>query len=271
MSGATLVPIPSGAVPDLSDAAAAPPPGLPSGDVLREELAALGDRLDRLTAALAAEGTRSMLVVLQGRDTAGKDSVIRRVIGRISPAFCRITSFKRPTAAELARDFLWRVHAHAPPRGMVGIWNRSHYEDVLAVRVHGLVEPAVWGRRFEHINAFERLLADEGTRVLKFFLHISRGEQRRRLAERLEDPAKNWKFAVQDLEERRRWDEYTEAYAAALERCSTSWAPWFVVPADRKAPRDFLIGRVLVAELERMAPRYPPADPEVLRLLHGLR
>lgn len=266
-----LEPIASGSRPDLSDAAAAPPASLPDKDELREAVDRLGDRLEALTAALAAEGTRAVLVVLQGRDTSGKDGVIRRVMGQINPAFCQVTSFKRPTAFELRHDFLWRIHAHVPPRGVVGIWNRSHYEDVLAVRVHGLVAPEVWRRRYESINAFERLLTEEGTRIVKFFLHVSRDEQRRRLAERLEDPAKNWKFEPGDLEERKRWDDYTAAYAEALERCSTPWAPWYVVPADRNRPRDYLIGSRLVAVLEEMAPRYPRADPAVLRLLDGLR
>jgi len=264
----TLRPVAPGSRPDLSDAAAAPPPAWDQKREVDAPFKALGDRLDALTAALAAEGTRSMLVVLQGRDTSGKDGVIRRVFGQMNPAFCRITSFKRPTAFELRHDFLWRVHAHVPPRGVVGIWNRSHYEDVLAVRVHGLVPEPVWRERYRHINAFEEMLAGEGTRILKFMLHISRGEQLERLRERLDDPAKNWKFEPGDLRERARWDAYTDAYAEAVERCSTAWAPWYIVPSDKNRPRDFLLAEVLVHALEAMAPRYPVADPEVLRLRH---
>ncbi|MGH7560032.1 MAG: PPK2 family polyphosphate kinase [Gemmatimonadales bacterium] len=261
-----LRPVPAGAAPDLSDAAAAPPAGLPGKGEREERLARLGDRLEELSATLAGEGTRSLLVVLQGRDASGKDGVIRKVFGRINPAFCQVTSFKRPTIHELRHDFLWRVHAHAPPRGVVGVWNRSHYEDVVTVRIHRLVAEPVWHGRYDHINAFERLLADEGTRVVKLLLHVSRDEQRRRLRGRLDDPAKNWKFEPGDLRERERWDEYTLAYQEALARCSTAWAPWYVIPADRNGPRDLLIAELLVDALEALDPRYPPADPEVLRL-----
>jgi PPK2 family polyphosphate:nucleotide phosphotransferase len=263
-----LLPFAPGSRLDLSDAAATPPAAAGRKHDLEAPLARLGTRLDELTGALAAEGTRALLVVLQGRDTSGKDGVIRRVFGQMNPAFCQVTSFKQPTPFELRHDFLWRVHAHVPPRGAVGIWNRSHYEDVLVARVHRLVPETVWRARYAHINAFEEMLAGEGTRILKFLLHISRAEQLRRLRERLDDPAKNWKFHPADLRERTRWDEYTEVYAEAVERCSTPWAPWYIVPADKNRPRDFLIAEVLVDALEAMAPQFPSADPEVLRMRH---
>jgi PPK2 family polyphosphate:nucleotide phosphotransferase len=265
-----LTPAAAGSRPDLSDGAAAPPSAADTKHEVEEALDRLGKRLNHLTGALAAEGTRSLLVVLQGRDTSGKDGVIRRVFGQMNPAFCQVTSFKQPAPLELRHDFVWRVHAAVPPRGMVGVWNRSHYEDVLVARVHRLVPEPLWRARYRHINAFEEMLAGEGTRILKFMLHVSRAEQLRRLRERLDDPAKNWKFHPGDLRERTRWDEYTEAYAEAIERCSTPWAPWYVVPSDKNRPRDFLLAEVMVDALEDLAPRYPAADPEVLRMREDL-
>ncbi len=262
-----LRPHPPGAVPDLSDAAAGPPDTLPDGDAIAGGLEAMAARLGELQGALGAEGRRAVLIVLQGRDASGKDGTIRRVFGGLNPAWCTVTSFKRPSPAELARDYLWRIHQAVPARGSIGVFNRSHYEDVLAVRVHRLVPEERWRRRFDQINAFERMLVEEGTTILKFFLHISRAEQRKRLEERLRDPAKNWKFDEGDLRERARWDDYTEAYGEAIARCSTASAPWYVVPADRNRARNFLVGQVVTAALEAMAPAYPAADPALLRLL----
>jgi PPK2 family polyphosphate:nucleotide phosphotransferase len=178
----------------------------------RKALAELAGRLGELQARLYAEGKQALLIVLQGMDTAGKDGTIRHVFRAVNPQGVRVTSFKKPTALELAHDYLWRVHRHAPGRGEIGIFNRSHYEDVLVVRVHDLVPPAVWSRRYDHINAFEQLLTDEGTRIVKFFLHISKEEQKERLQARLDNPKKHWKFNPADLAERRHWDDYVAAY-----------------------------------------------------------
>lgn len=261
-----LQPHPHGVRITLSDALAQPPAGLPKKDQLDGALEELLRRLEQLQAALSAEGTRALLVVLQGRDASGKDGTIRRVFSGLNPAACSVTSFKRPTATELHHDYLWRIHQALPPRGSIGIFNRSHYEDIIAVRIHRLAAEPVWRKRFDHLNAFEAMLSDEGTVIRKFFLHVSKDEQRKRLEERLSDPAKNWKFEVADLEERKRWGEYSAAYEEVLERCSTSYAPWYVVPADKNKPRDLLVAEVLVRTLEMMNPQYPPADPEVLKL-----
>jgi PPK2 family polyphosphate:nucleotide phosphotransferase len=251
----------------LTDPMAAPPADLPSGEELDNAIEKLSKRLSKLQLALAAENSRAVLVVLQGRDASGKDGAIRRVFSGLNPAFCTVTSFKRPVGEEIRHDYLWRVHHAAPGRGSIGVFNRSHYEDVLAVRVHDLVPGAIWKQRFDHINAFEKLLSDEGTVVCKFFLHISRAEQRDRLQERLQDPSKNWKFDERDLDERGRWDQYTDAYQDVLARCSTGYAPWYVVPADRNKPRDYLVLEVLVRTLEEMNPQYPKADLALLERL----
>jgi PPK2 family polyphosphate:nucleotide phosphotransferase len=261
-----LQPLAPGSAPDLTDAAAKPPEGLPEKDLLRDQVDRVADRTAKLQPALFAEGTQALLVVLQGRDAAGKDGVVRHLFGRLNPMGLEVTSFKVPTPVELGHDFLWRVHHAVPPRGKIGIFNRSHYEDVLVVRVHGLVPPAVWGARYEQIKGFERHLTENGVTILKFCLHISRDEQRKRLLARLDDPEKNWKFNANDLRERDRWDDYTEAYRDALARTSTSWAPWYVVPSDRKPARDLLIAEVVLEALERMKPVYPPVPGEVARL-----
>lgn len=266
---AELEPWPPGRRPGLTDADALVPSG---GDkkALRKQLAPLLKRLDALQRALYAESRQALLIVLQGRDTAGKDGTIRRVLGRLNPQGVRVSSFRAPSAEELAHDYLWRVHQAVPPRGMIGVFNRSHYEDVLVVRVHQLVPPAQWGERFDQINAFESMLSANGVRIVKFFLHISREEQLKRLRSRLDNPERNWKFNPGDLKERDRWDDYTVAYQDVLARCSTPVAPWFVVPADRKPVRDLLVARCLVRTLERMAPQYPAADPAVLALRPAL-
>lgn len=253
-----LLPHPLATPPDVSDEAARPPAGLP------DTFAELCETMERLQAALGAEERRALFVVLQGRDTCGKDGTIRRVFGRLNPAYCSVTGFKRPTPLELRHDYLWRVHQMVPPRGSIGIFNRSHYEDVLAVRVHQLQPEAVWRRRYDQINAFERMLTEEGVVIRKLFLHISKAEQRKRLEERLDDPTKNWKFEPGDLAERARWDQYTAAYAEMLERCSTPHAPWYIVPADKNKPRDWLVADLVVRTLQEMDPRYPEADPAVL-------
>jgi PPK2 family polyphosphate:nucleotide phosphotransferase len=234
---------------------------------LARELETLGQRLDALQRRLYAEGTRSLLVVLQGRDAAGKDGTLRRVFGPVDPLGLTATSFKAPTELELRHDYLWRIHLAMPARGTIGVFNRSHYEDVLVVRVRRLAPEAVWRPRYDQINSFERILVENGTTILKFVLHISREEQRQRLAERLDDPEKYWKFNANDLAERALWDDYTAAYREMLERTSTETAPWYVVPADSKRVRDVLVARTVVEALERMDLRWPgpPAELDALR------
>lgn len=219
---------------------------------------ALAKQLEKLQELLYAEGRHRVLVVLQGMDTSGKDAVIRHVFDGVNPQGVSVASFKRPTPEELAHDYLWRVHRHVPGDGQITIFNRSHYEDVLAVRVHSLVPPERWGRRYRQINEFERLLSEEGTTILKFFLHISPDEQRARLQSRLDDQAKQWKFSSGDLAERARWAEYTAAYEAVLSSTSTDWAPWWVVPSDATWYRNLVVGSVMVTALEGLGMAFPP-------------
>jgi len=220
------------------------------------------ERLEALQELLYAEHRHRLLIVLQAMDTGGKDGVIRRVFEGVNPQGVRVANFKAPTPEELDHDYLWRVHKHTPARGEIVIFNRSHYEDVLVVRVHGLVPEEVWQRRYEHINHFERLLVDEGTTILKFFLHISKEEQKRRLQARLDDPTKHWKFNLKDLEERQRWDDYMAAYEDVLNKTSTHYAPWYVIPADKKWYRDYCIARILVQTLEDFNMQYPRLEQD---------
>jgi PPK2 family polyphosphate:nucleotide phosphotransferase len=216
---------------------------------------------------LYADGRHRMLVVLQGMDTSGKDGTIKHVFRTVNPLGVRVANFKRPNDTELAHDYLWRVHQHTPGAGHLTIFNRSHYEDVLVARVHDLVPEMRWRRRYGHLRDFERLLADEGTVVRKFFLHISRDEQRDRLQERLDNPAKHWKFEHGDIEERRRWDSYQQAYADAIAETSTAWAPWYIIPSDRKWFRNLLISRILIESLEALDLRYPePPDLSEIKI-----
>jgi PPK2 family polyphosphate:nucleotide phosphotransferase len=221
----------------------------------------LNERLFVLQDRLWAEARRSLLVVLQGMDAAGKDGTIKHVFKGVNPQGTRVAIFKEPTPEELSHDFLWRVHQRAPRAGEIGIFNRSHYEDVLIARVDRLVEKHVWSERYELINAFERVLAHGGTTTIKLFLHISHEEQGRRLTERLERPDKRWKSSRSDFTERARWDDYRAAYTEALERTSTDVAPWYVVPADHKWYRNWAVSRVLIETLEAMDPRYPEPPP----------
>ena len=227
----------------------------------RARMAVLVERLAELQRRLYAGGTERLLVVLQAPDAAGKDGTIGAVFTGVNPQGVRVVSFKKPNDDELAHDYLWRVHRHAPARGDIAVFNRSHYEDVLVVRVHGLVPEATWQRRYDHINAFERLLADEGTTIVKLFLHLSRDEQAVRFQERIDDPTKHWKFRLGDLEERARWDDYRRAFETMLERTSTPWAPWFVVPADRTWFRNLVAAEIVVETLERLGLRYPDPEP----------
>jgi PPK2 family polyphosphate:nucleotide phosphotransferase len=223
----------------------------------------LRDRIDELQYVLYAEGTRAVLLVLQGMDASGKDGVIRRVFDGVNPQGVRVTSFKAPVGAELQHDYLWRIHAVAPPRGTIGVFNRSHYEDIVTVGVLGLAPTEVWKRRAGHIRDFERMLADEGTAIVKVYLHVSREEQRARLEERIEDPGKRWKFRPGDLEVNERYDEYVAAYDAALTETSSDWAPWHVVPADRNWVKAYATAAVLCETLERLAPKLPDAVEEL--------
>ena len=218
--------------------------GLKRGDA-EKKTARLIEGLTELQELLYAVRAQSVLVILQGRDTSGKDGTIRHVAGPLNSQSCTVASFKVPTEEELAHDFLWRVHARAPDAGNINIFNRSHYEDVLVARVRKIVPKQVWRPRYEHINAFERLLADSGTIILKFYLHISKDEQKRRLLKREEDPIKSWKLSVGDWQERELWEDYTRVYEDALNRCSAKHAPWFIVPADKKWFRDLAVAETL--------------------------
>jgi PPK2 family polyphosphate:nucleotide phosphotransferase len=235
--------------------------GVP-GDRAATEAAANALKADmhRLQERMYAEGTRSLLVVLQAIDAGGKDGTIKHVFGGLNPASCRVVSFRVPSEEERSHDFLWRVHAKAPAAGEVVVFNRSHYEDVLVVRVHALVPEGVWRPRYEFINDFEANLAAAGTRIVKLYLHISKEEQAERFQARLDDPEKQWKFRRGDLEDRARWDDYRAAFEEAISRTSTDVAPWYVVPADRKWYRNWAVSRILVETLRDMDPQYPPAE-----------
>ncbi|MET0399462.1 MAG: PPK2 family polyphosphate kinase [Longimicrobiaceae bacterium] len=270
MSRSVPRPVPPGEAPPLGDGEAARPSGLPAGKELDRELDGLKERISRLGAALCAEKEHALLVVLQSRDTGGKDGVVKKVFGAVLPQHLSVASFQEPSREERAHDFLWRVHAAVPPFGRVGVFNRSHYEEVVTARVRGLVPEAVWSRRFRQINDFERMLVENGVAVVKLFLHVSRGEQKRRLRRRLEKSRKRWEFDPSDLEDRARWDEFTEAYRDAIARCGTPEAPWHVVPADDKAVRDLLVARIVADALERLDPRYPEPEYDVDEALRRL-
>jgi PPK2 family polyphosphate:nucleotide phosphotransferase len=217
-------------------------------------------RIQDLQERLYAENQQGLLIVLQAVDTGGKDGTIKHVFSGVNPQGCRVSSFKIPSAEEANHDFLWRYHKSVPARGRIGIFNRSHYEDVLIVRVKNLVPEGIWRERYEQINAFERNLTLEGITVLKFFLHISKDEQKRRLQRRLDDPNKRWKFSSDDLEERAIWDAYQQAFEDALSKCSTEHAPWYIVPANKKWYRNLVVARTIADTLGAMDPQYPPAE-----------
>lgn len=227
-------------------------------EATREQLLRLRDLHDRLW----AEGDRAMLVVFQGIDASGKDGAIRQVMTAFNPQGCYVASFKVPTPEESAHDFLWRVHKRVPGKGEIGVFNRSHYEEVLVVRVHDLVPRAVWSGRYELIREFEQMLTETGTTILKFFLHIDRDEQRQRLQERYDNPRKRWKFSMADLKERTMWDKYTDAFEDALSKTSTADSPWYVIPANRNWFRDLAISSILADTIDDLKPNYP--DPEDL-------
>ncbi len=227
---------------------------------LKDATKALNNELEDLQELLYAEGKHKLLMVIQATDTGGKDGTIRNVFDGTNPQGVKVASFKRPTDQELAHDYLWRVHKHAPAAGNIAIFNRSHYEDVLVVRVHDIVARERWDRRYGHINDFEHMLSDEGTTIIKIFLHISKDEQKRRLQSRLDEPHKTWKFELGDLAERKRWDDYQEAFRVMLERTSTEWAPWYVIPANNKRYRNLVISQILVETLRGLNMSYPEPD-----------
>jgi PPK2 family polyphosphate:nucleotide phosphotransferase len=224
-------------------------------------------RLDKLQYLLYAENRRSLLIVLQGMDAAGKDGTIRHVMRGVNPQGTRVTSFKKPSAEEMDHDYLWRVHEAVPRRGNIGIFNRSHYEDVLVVRVHNLVPQAVWSKRFEQINRFEQNLAENDVIILKFFLNISKEQQKRRFQKRLEDPKRHWKISEADFAERKYWDDYIEAFETVLSRCSTEWAPWFVIPSDNKWFRNVAVSRIIVETLEGLEMKLPAPTVDISKIV----
>jgi PPK2 family polyphosphate:nucleotide phosphotransferase len=266
-SHAILEPITTPRQIRLGDDDAAPPRGLRNHKQLDEAAEEQVNRIRKLQQKLYADGRFALLVVLQGRDASGKDGTIRKVFHGVNPMGCFVTSFKAPTELELEHDYLWRVHERVPTRRMIGIFNRSHYEDVIVPKVHRLVPNKILSERFKQINDFERMLAHNSVVILKFFLHVSRDEQKKRLRERLEDKKKNWKFRAGDLDDRALWDDYTKAYRDAIAKCSTSWARWYIVPADDEDARNLLIARKIADTLDALDLRYPPLDPR----LRGLK
>jgi PPK2 family polyphosphate:nucleotide phosphotransferase len=239
-------------------------------DKTKEQTAQDSIAIDALQNILYAEGKRALLVVLQGIDSSGKDGTVRAVFNACGPIGVEMTSYKGPSAEELSHDFLWRIHKACPPRGKIGIFNRSHYEDVLVARVKKFAAPDVIEQRYEQINNFEKLLAQTGTKVLKFMLHLSKEEQAVRLQERVDDPTKRWKFNPGDLDDRALWDDYIKAYEVALEKCSTKHAPWHIIPADRNWVRNGAIARIVRETLEEMNPQFPEPkgwDPKSIKIV----
>jgi len=253
----------SGAKLNLDEIDAGFTDGLESRQQAQSELEVEIEHLRRLQYLLYAEGRRSLLICLQGRDAAGKDGTIRHVLGAMNPQGCTVTAFKVPSAEEAAHDFLWRYHQAAPARGRVAVFNRSHYEDVLVVRVHNLVPKDVWAERYELINDFERQLHHNGTHILKFYLHIDAEEQIERFKARLDDPDRHWKISDSDYSERPYWDAYTEAFEDALGKCSTKHAPWYVIPANRKWFRNLAIARIIRETLESLDMRFPEPTVDI--------
>jgi PPK2 family polyphosphate:nucleotide phosphotransferase len=224
------------------------------------------EEIDSLQYVLYAEKKRSVLIVLQGLDAAGKDGTIRHVMSGVNPQGCHVTSFKVPSAEEAAHDFLWRIHKAVPEAGDLGIFNRSHYEDVLVVRVHNLVPKKVWSERYDQINRFESLLTENNVKILKFYLHISKDEQKKRLLERVDDPSKRWKISEADFHERKFWDDYNAAYEDALTKCSTEAAPWFVIPSNKKWFRNLAVSHIIAETMEDMRIKLPAASIDVKKL-----
>jgi PPK2 family polyphosphate:nucleotide phosphotransferase len=230
-----------------------------AADVAKKDI----EQLKKLQELLYADGRQALLVVFQAMDTGGKDGAIEHVFSGVNPQGCNVTSFKQPTPLEHRHDFLWRIHAAVPPKGIIGIFNRSHYESVLVERVHDLVPKKVWSKRYDRINEFEKLLAGEGTTILKFFLHISKETQKERLQKRLDDKHRQWKFSAADLAERKLWHDYTQAYEDALSNCSTNDAPWYIVPADHKWYRNWVISSTIVRAMKKMNLEFPSPSEDV--------
>lgn len=217
----------------------------------------LKKRMSELQYKLYADKRKALLIVLQGIDTSGKDSTIRHVISAFNPQSCTVTPFKEPTAEEVSYDFLWRIHKRVPAKGKIAVFNRSHYEDIIQPRVHKIVQKSIWSQRYRHINEFERCLSENGTKIIKFFLHISKEEQRKRLEERIKDPSKQWKISQRDIMERKFWNSYMDAYQEIINKCSNMWAPWYIIPANKKWFRNFAVGLIIVNTLEGMKPKFP--------------
>jgi PPK2 family polyphosphate:nucleotide phosphotransferase len=227
------------------------------------ELLDVKAELDKLQQRFAAENRRSLLLILQARDAAGKDGTVRAIFSGLNPAGVRVTSFKVPAGREASQDYLWRVHAACPGDGEIAVFNRSHYEDVLVVRVKELAPASVWEKRFRHINEFERMLSDEGTTIIKCYLNVSKAEQAKRFQERLDDPTKSWKFRAGDLADRDLWPKFQSAYEEAIRETSTSYAPWHIVPADRNWVRNLAVANILLDALKKLDPQFPPPDPTI--------
>jgi len=260
---AKLEPITSERQVRLDDDDAARPKGFAKGEKLDDEAKDESKRIRKLQPKLYADARYALLVVLQGRDASGKDGTVRKVFSSVNPMGCEVTSFKEPSQIELEHDFLWRIEQRVPRRRMIGIFNRSQYEDVIVPRVHKTLPESVWSARYDQINEFERVLTQNSVVILKFFLHVSRDEQKKRLTDRLNDRKKNWKFRLGDLDDRELWSEYTDAYRDAIAKCSTSWAPWYLVPADDEDVRDVLVARKIADTLDSLDLKYPPLDPKL--------
>ncbi len=240
--------------------------GWQKGSKMEASLDKAVERIDNLQYRLYAERKRALLIVLQGLDASGKDGTIRHVMSGVNPEGCKVTSFKVPTGEEAAHDFLWRIHKAVPERGQIGIFNRSQYEDVLVVRVHKLAPKEVWSKRYDQINEFESILADNDVRILKFFLHISKDEQKRRFLVRIDDPNHRWKISEADFHERKFWDDYTKAYEHAITKCNTDDAPWFIIPSNKKWFRNLAISHIIAETLEDMDPKFPEPSVNISKI-----
>ena len=240
--------------------------GWEKGHKTKEDLTKSLEKLDKLQYLLYAENKRALLIVLQGIDAAGKDGTIRHVMAGVNPQGCTVTPFKKPTSEDADHDYLWRIHKAVPQFGDIGIFNRSHYEDVLVVRVHNLVPKDVWSQRYDQINRFEKTLTENNVRILKFFLHISKDEQKKRFQERVDDPDRRWKVSQADFDERKYWDDYIAAYEDALSKCSTDCAPWYIIPANKKWFRNLAVSHIITEALEGLHMKFPPATIDVKKL-----
>lgn len=240
--------------------------GWDKGHKMKDSLDKAIERLDKLQYLLYAEHKHALLIVLQGRDAAGKDGTIRHVMTGVNPQGCHVASFKKPSAEEMSHDYLWRIHKAMPEYGDIGIFNRSVYEDVLVVRVHNIVPKDVWSARYDQINEFEEILHQNNVKIIKFFLHISKDEQKARFQERIDDPDRRWKISEADFAERNFWDDYTEAYEDALAKCSTKHAPWFIIPSNKKWFRNLAVSHIITETLESMDMKFPPPTVDVKKL-----